>query len=210
MVPDLSIDLTTIAPYTLPSIPPWLCKMPLICFSLHTGNKGNTNPVYLKQCFYELLNVYNGFVRIYTDGSKEGNCVAAAMVVKQSMVMTARLPDHASIYSAEAHAIILALEFIERYESSQFVIFSDSLSCLQAISKAKWPSPLICNILEKCHFLACSGKEIHFCWVPSHVGIPGNERADVEAKAGLRFPASDCNVPHTDYKQTITSNFKEL
>jgi len=210
LLQDSSIDISTIASYTLPPVPPWLCKMPIICLSLHTGNKAVSNPSILKQSFYQLLSVYTGYTQIYTDGSKEGSSVAAAMVLRHNMVMTARLPDNSSIYSAESHAILMALEFIERDDSSQFVIFSDSLSVLQAINNAKWSSPLVCNILEKCHFVACSGKEIHFCWVPSHVGITGNERADAEAKGALRFPASDCMVPHTDYKQVITSNLRKL
>ena len=206
---DLPIDLSTIAAYKLPSMPPWLCRMPTLCFSLHTGNKTNANPAFLKQSFYQLLSVYNNFVQIYTDGSKEENCVAAAMVCRRSLV-TARLPDYASIYSAESHAILLALEFIEMYDSSRFVIFSDSLSCLQAINNAKWSNALVCSILEKCHVLALAEKEIHFCWVPSHVGITGNERANVEAKAALNFPVSDCRVPHTDYKQVVSSNLRKL
>ena len=42
------------------------------------------------------------------------------------------------------------------------------------------------------------------------MGIAGNERADVEAKAALQFPISDCKVPHCDYKQMITSQLTKL
>ena len=49
---DLPIDLSTIAAYKLPSMPPWLYRMPTLCFSQHTGNKTNTNPAFLKQSFY--------------------------------------------------------------------------------------------------------------------------------------------------------------
>jgi kelch-like protein 2/3 len=210
LVQDLSIDLSIIAPYHLPSIPPWLCKSPTMCFSLQTGNKASITPSVLKQRFYELLNVYNNFVHIYTDGSKEGSRVAAAMVCKRNMVVTARLPDNSSIFSAEAHAILLALEFIDRHNPGRFVVFSDSLSCLQAICNAKWSSPLICDILQQCHLLSLSGREVHFCWTPSHVGVTGNERADAEAKAALQFSISDCLVPYTDYKQTVTLYLRKL
>jgi len=58
--------------------------------------------------------------------------------------------------------------------------------------------PLILKILKDHSQLINGGKFITFCWIPSHVGIRGNEDADIAAKAGLdvaitnmRFPVSD-------------------
>ena len=51
--------------------------------------------------------------------------------------MKCRLPDCASIFSAESQAIMLALDFIEVSQHDKFAIFSDSISCLQAIDSAK-------------------------------------------------------------------------
>jgi len=43
------------------------------------------------------------------------------------------------------------------------------------------------------------GKTINFCWLPSHVGIGGNEKAYTAAKAALLLPVSDnIKLPHTD------------
>jgi len=36
--------------------------------------------------------------------------------------------------------------------------------------------------------LTNSGETVIFCWIPGHVGIPGNERADRVAKAALSLP----------------------
>ena len=46
-------------------------------------------------------------------------------------------------------------------------------------------NPLILQLLQKLHHLSCANKTIHVCWVPSHIGIRGNEAADMAAKESL-------------------------
>jgi len=58
----------------------------------------------------------------------------AAAVVYRSTTKTARLPNTASIFSAELYAISLPLAVIRRSKENNFVIFSDSMSSLQALS----------------------------------------------------------------------------
>ena len=51
------------------------------------------------------------------------------------------------------------------------------------------------------YFLTLSGhKDIIFCWEPSHIGIQGNERADVLAKAALDKTKQFYYIPYTDFK----------
>ena len=45
-------------------------------------------------------------------------------------------------------------------------------------------NPQIQKLLEKCHELLAY-KEIVLCWIPSHIGIQGNEIVDQQAKASL-------------------------
>ena len=67
---------------------------------------------------------------------------------------------------------------------NKFVIFSDSLSVLKSLNHTSSKNPKIQNLIEKRHEVSKT-KEILLCWLPSHVGIKGNEAADVKAKASL-------------------------
>ena len=203
---DADIDIDVIAPYTLPTIAPWTIQPPAINFNLHSGNKSTTDPNLFKVKFYEMLEIYTDHTCIYTDGSKDENRVSSAAVTGQT-VKQCRLPGCASVFTAELQAIHLALDFIETCQDTKFVIFSDSLSSLQAIHSTKLDVPMIRGIAERCHHLHTVNKIISFCWIPSHVGIRGNERADAAAKTALSLPESDIKVPHTDLRQKANAHF---
>jgi len=82
------------------------------------------------------------------------------------------------------------------------------MSCLQAIDQHKWDNPIILQILERIHRIQEGHKTIKFCWIPSHIGIGGNERADAAAKAALRLDITpDASIPYTDLRQTINTYF---
>jgi len=124
--------------------------------------------------FFELRSEFSHHLEIYTDGSKDGVRTAAAVVAPNS-VKAVRLPDNASIFTAELHALDIALGFIRRTRSKDYVVYSDSLSSLQAIDSCKVENPLIFKILKDHSQLINSGESITFCWIPSHVGKPFDE-----------------------------------
>ncbi|GFU71540.1 RNase H domain-containing protein [Trichonephila clavipes] len=61
--------------------------------------------------------------------------------------------------------------------------------------------PVVCTILDITSRLYSKGFDIVFCWLPSHVGIIGNEQADSAAKsATTHLPLA---VPLSDMKRVI-------
>ena len=64
-------------------------------------------------------------------------------------------------------------------------------------------NPLILQLLQKLHYLSCAHKTIHLCWIPNHIGIRGNEAADMAAKEYLDQDITVSQVPYTDLKSHI-------
>ena len=64
------------------------------------------------------------------------------------------IPDDSSIFTAEAKAIDLALDFISTCDANnKFILFSDSQSVLKAIKHTSSKNPQTQKLLEKWHEL---------------------------------------------------------
>ena len=94
--------------------------------------------------------------------------VAAVAVssVAPNSPFSCRLRDHCSIYTAELQASLLALKQAYQSQERKFMIFSDSLSALQALGKLKTDHPLLIQIQDLLHKINADQKEIVFMWVP--------------------------------------------
>jgi hypothetical protein len=101
------------------------------------------------------------------------------------------------------------LECIETTNQTEFIIFSDSISCLLAISHQKLDHPILTKIFYKLHSLTIAGFDIKFCWIPGHAGIKGNEQADQEAKRALNAGLEPCPIPYTVVRPSICKYIRE-
>ena len=108
-----------------------------------------------------------------------------------------------SIFTAEVCVINLALNIISRDRHYQFIIFSDSISVLTSLRNKKQENPLIVKLLSRLDSMS-SHEKIILYWIPSHIGVRGNERADSAAKSALDLSPEVISIPYTDLKPTIS------
>ena len=108
------------------------------------------------------------------------------------------LPVKSSIFTAEVCAIDLALNIISKNKHNKFMILSDSLSVLTSLRNQKLENLLIVK-LSKLDSMS-SHKEIIMCWIPSHIGVSGNERGDSTVKSALDLSPDNISIRYTDVK----------
>ena len=154
-----------------------------------------------KNKFLEVKEQYYIHQEIYTDGSKDVEKVASAAVLDGDLYQF-RLPNNSSMFSTEQKAIDLALNHIQQDAYWRYIIYTDSLSVMQALEGEKTDNPLVVSLLEKLSKL-CRRADIVFCWLPSHIGIGGNEEADKAAKDALSLEILPFKVPSNDFKPLI-------
>ena len=87
--------------------------------------------------------------------------------------------------------------------------FSDSLSALQAIASRKLDHPLLLKFHKLHSSLCLDDYDITFVWIPSHVGIRGNEIVDSLARAAVEGETSSVRLPYTDLKPKVNKYVKK-
>ena len=171
--------------------------------------------------FNEFREAQGSHDEVYTDGSKMNEKVGAAAVINRHFQngeticrrLSKRLPDNSTIFAAEATAISLALNYYQHMGPvhHDVIVYSDSMSCLQAIEGEDIENPFICHIMNLLWSLSDKGTRVRFCWVPSHCGIDGNERVDQLAKETLDQDIDPlANVHYTDMKPLINSYIQKF
>src|SRR6218665_1936893 len=126
------------------------------------------------------------------DGSKAENLVAAPNTIPTlNLNKKFRLCNSSSIYAAELTSIKEVFSWISENETQELknlAIFSDSLSVLTSFKNSFSESrpTLLQETIQAFNEIRIS--KVHLIWIPSHVNILGNERADSLAKMSLNIP----------------------
>jgi len=177
----------------------------LVDIQLSCAKKSTTNKhVYLKK-FLDIKDnlLKKKFSFLYTDGSKNKEIIGLAVTTEEEIVKQAVLPTYSSVYTAEAIAILEAVRIAEK-KRGKTCICSDSLSTLEAVLNCNNMSFYTTSIRDLIIKLA---PKIMLLWVPSHIGIKGNECADTAAKDATRSPLiSIPNLNRTDINKLLKTN----
>ena len=170
--------------------------------------------------FHEYHNALGPHDEVYTDGSKINERVGAAAVINRQFQngettcrqLSKTLPNNSIIFSAETTAITLALDYYRYMDpvKHDVVVYSDSMSCLQAIEGDDTENPLICHTMNLFWALSDKGTRVCFCWVPSHCGIEGNQIMDQLAKETLDHDIDPlATVHYADLKPVVNSYIQQ-
>ena len=107
LLEQANISIKNVQPFSLPSKEPWTQNPPKVILDLHKNKKSEVDSHIFKTEFLEIKSAYKHYMSIYTDGSKQDEKVACA-VISPNFTDSIRLPDNSSIFTAEAKAIDIA------------------------------------------------------------------------------------------------------
>ena len=189
---DSGVDIFNIQQMPqVPIMPQWEYYNAEFDHNYTSYNKNEEVHLLVTEVKEHINNRYSNYLKIYTDGSvlENGECGSAFVIPFLKVEKSFYIGKGFSVFTAEIFAILSALYFISNcYHSFYGILLCvDSISVLQSLQN--WNNlraDLIFEIRHLIHFIKTKGIEISFCWVPSHIGIGGNEIADIKAKEGAR------------------------
>ena len=199
-------------------------QMPQINLQLDTCfNKKDSDPAELLLAAQRTIDKYpEDCIHIYTDGSAfKGTKNAGFGSRIQHPDKTCEeifnsCGTNSSNYEAEAKAIDASLQNVAKHfkdktkAKKDIVVFSDAKSVLQALESGKFDNSTIRELMKTTDCLIAEhGVKLTLQWIPGHVNIQGNERADTLAKRGASCPQPDVPTSIENTKQTIRANKKE-
>ena len=114
------------------AIPIWRIPENVLCPHYFGGRTAVVAPQNLRAIFMAHAETHHAdSLHIFTDGSKDDNAVSCVAVLPDRVVAR-RLPQSASVFTAELLAIADALSAANTLPDANISIFSDSLSALHA------------------------------------------------------------------------------
>lgn len=144
--------------------------------------------------YHKILTCSNGVQHVYTDGSGYRGHVGAAAVSKwwnQNIEEQAYMGDNqiSTVYAAELKGIELALNWgLDGYTwpgCKELNVWTDNQAAISAVADPNGCASgqyILRDIVTKIDRLRAKGIQVAVRWIPAHIGVYGNERADRAAK----------------------------
>ena len=186
--------------------PPWEHSNIMFDTSLLCLKKEQTSETVLRKEFQRLRERYNSYFEAYTDSSKiEHKVAAAAFFTKdRDNPKITPLRDGSSVFNAELEGILLTIKkCLTLQQFKNFVIYTDSFSAVESLRCKTFKTKNVKSFYKLLKKIPPQ-TQLVIAWVPSHVGIPGNEKADRLAKAALTSSlAAHSQVCWSDLKPRV-------
>ncbi len=142
----------------------------------------------------------DGVLDIFTDGSAIGGHVGAAAVaprLKEGRICYMGTEEMTTVFGAELQGIVMATAMTMTIKETRgqnmwaVNIYVDNQAAIRASANPGRQSGqyLLREVVQGIDRLREAGVRIQIHWIPAHVGVPGNEEADIAAKTaaqGLR------------------------
>ena len=151
--------------------------------TLSDQKKEDLSPAQWRNRHNEVCRLHADYTCVYTDGSVRLD-LSGCGVWSSSFSLFARLPNGSTIFTCELYAIYAAVCFVSQ-RPGKFLIFSDSLGSVRALSSLRSSRHYLCSwIVSKLSSLPPD--KIVVEWVPSHIDLSGGDHADSLAKSSLQ------------------------
>uniref|UniRef100_A0A7G3B021 Putative rna-directed dna polymerase from mobile element jockey n=1 Tax=Lutzomyia longipalpis TaxID=7200 RepID=A0A7G3B021_LUTLO len=173
------------------SHPPWILDHNAINTSIIQHNYKEMSNDEVVDLFNFVCNrIHPNHMILYTDGSGQLNNKGYAITSESDLISSHKCHESLSVFDLEASAIEKAFQFSRDLISIDpntvhIIVASDSLSTITAVQNLNNSSPIIKKIRDLINEL---NNKVTLLWVPGHRDIPGNTKADIEAKTAAFLP----------------------
>jgi ribonuclease HI len=183
----LQLDIVPSDSFTWHELPA-LLRTPLVDGHMEKNLANIQGAMYSLVAPHELLTVTSGYVAsciFYTDGSLIEGCEGFAVHQMGVGGFGHKIPSPAGVFTAELTALFTALQHIAEVMWPPERCLTDSLSSIKDMLSriiAHQTQPLVYECKELCWSQYQNGIEVKLTWIPSHVGLVGNELDNERAR----------------------------